>query len=172
MYKIGQALEQKISKAFQNLVVPTLGKSAPNTLGNFSQATSKLGLQSFNFGNKVFQFQSDLGQRLMQANRDMMQATGHGLNITSGFRSFQDQQRLVNQLGGGMPKPGVVAAPGSSLHNYGAAVDIGNWQEASPFLRKYGLINPIKGDEVHFRINNGLSESQMIKRFRSQGWYS
>lgn len=120
------------------------------------------GIGSFNIGGKTIQVQKDFGQRLVQANAEYFKNTGKNFNITSGFRSAADQQRIINQMGG-RPIPGRVAPVGKSLHNFGAAVDIANWQEAAPYLQRQGIVNPIAGDRVHFRSGQFKTESEARK---------
>jgi LAS superfamily LD-carboxypeptidase LdcB len=122
------------------------------------------GIGSFNIGGKTIQVQKDFGQRLVRANAEYFKNTGKHFNITSGYRSAADQQKIINQMGG-RPIPGRVAPVGKSLHNFGAAVDIANWQEAAPYLQRQGVINPIAGDRVHFRSGQFKTESELRKYY-------
>ena len=159
---IKQAQSSNLVKNIQE-VGHALSMNAPN-LGKLPTSTNAL--KAFNFGGKEFKFQDDLGSRLQRADAAMRNSLGRGLNITSGFRTAEEQQRLVNKIGGGKAIPGVVAPAGGSMHQYGAAVDIGNWQEAQPFLEQAGLINKLPKDPVHYTVNNGMSESAAIQKFR------
>src|SRR5262245_949679 len=56
---------------------------------------------------------------IIKLNR-LARQTGRTVTITSGFRTNAEQTRLYNQLA---PQGGVVAAPGTSPHEFGHAVD-------------------------------------------------
>ncbi|CAN5513021.1 hypothetical protein BH10CYA1_BH10CYA1_53190 [soil metagenome] len=98
------------------------------------------------------------GQALMAAKAD---AAAHGVDIqiNSAGRTFEEQTYLYNHRG----SPGIsntVARPGTSNHEHGDAVDIANYQQAKPFLLKYGFVHgdgngPISNDLVHFKFAGG-----------------
>ena len=79
--------------------------------------------------------------------QEYYEKTGKKLTFNSGFRSNEQQAALYASGNGGVP----VARPGSSLHNYGGAVDIQQAPELDQMglLKKYGLERPISGDPVH-----------------------
>lgn len=81
---------------------------------------------------------------------EYFQATGKKLQINSGFRSPEDQARLFKSM-----PPGMAAKPGSSLHNYGLAVDVQSAQanELSNLglLQKYGFVRPIPNEKWHMQ---------------------
>lgn len=74
--------------------------------------------------------------------------TGKKVNINSGFRSIEEQEKLYKQFG-----PGRAAKPGSSLHEYGLAVDINSDvlsdMEKMGLMRKYGFTRPVGGESWH-----------------------
>jgi peptidoglycan L-alanyl-D-glutamate endopeptidase CwlK len=57
---------------------------------------------------------------------------GIDLHITSGMRTFEEQQALYDQ---GRTKPGKIvtkAKPGTSFHNYGLAIDVIPFVDSKP----------------------------------------
>jgi hypothetical protein len=115
-------------------------------------------------------------------------AAAHGLTvrITSGNRSWAEQNELYAQ---GRTKPGprvTNARGGSSNHNYGIAVDVTIFRGAepvweSPHYAKLGAIGQRLGldwggawqsikDEPHFEIKVGRSVSQLRALVNASGW--
>jgi hypothetical protein len=91
----------------------------------------------------------------MQANLQNMAAeyyaaTGKKLQVNSGFRSPEDQARLFKTM-----PPGMAAKPGSSLHNFGLAVDVQSAQANElhnlGLLEKYGFVRPIPSEKWHMQ---------------------
>lgn len=78
------------------------------------------------------------------------QATGKKLQINSAFRSPEEQEKLFKSMPAGM-----AAKPGSSLHNFGLAVDVQSAQanELSNLglLEKYGFVRPIASEKWHMQ---------------------
>jgi len=88
----------------------------------------------------------DLADRLEQAKAAYLKQYGKPMPITSGFRTKEEQQRLFDQR---KSNPNLVAAPGTSLHETGNAVDIGTSVPES-FLNQFGIHRPLgKKDPVH-----------------------
>jgi hypothetical protein len=88
----------------------------------------------------------DLADRLEQAKAAYQKQFGKPLPITSGFRTKEEQQRLFDQR---KNNPNLVAAPGTSLHESGNAVDIGT-SVPEAFLNQFGIHRPLgKKDPVH-----------------------
>lgn len=79
--------------------------------------------------------------------KDYYEQTGKKLNINSGNRSNEEQSRLYKTL----PK-GMAAPPGSSLHNFGLALDVPTAQANElaklGLLDKYGLSRPLMNAKV------------------------
>jgi hypothetical protein len=74
--------------------------------------------------------------------------TGKSISVESAWRSAQEQQRLYNSL----PK-GRAAKPGSSLHEFGLALDISRNDAAElerlGLMKKYGFTRPIGQEPWH-----------------------
>lgn len=91
-----------------------------------------------------------LQSNLIAMSQDYYNATGKKLQFNSGYRSNEDQARLYKSL-----PPGQAARPGSSLHNYGLAVDVQSSQanelQKLGLLDKYGLSRPIKNEPWHMQ---------------------
>jgi len=101
---------------------------------------------------------------------------GLDIQISYGYRSLAKQDELY------IATSGPVAKPGSSWHNYGAAIDIliydRNLQKfdengasenyivkARNIFQKYGLINDIKNDGGHFYPQSfGKAPSAMVRK--------
>jgi hypothetical protein len=98
--------------------------------------------------------------RIIAAGQQYMQTTGRKLVINSAKRSKEDQQRLWDSTGGtGVQKNGMpVAAPGTSSHESGRAVDIEqgkNDRDAIFALNQQGLYQTVPRDPVHFQMRKG-----------------
>ena len=88
----------------------------------------------------------DLADRLEQAKAAYLKQYGKPMPITSGFRTKEEQQRLFDQR---KANPNLVAAPGTSLHETGNAVDIGTTVPEA-FLNQFGIHRPLgTKDPVH-----------------------
>lgn len=89
-----------------------------------------------------------LRQHLLGMAQEYGEATGKSIPINEGFRSYERQAELFRKYG-----PGRAARPGSSLHEFGLALDINtgvmNELEQMGLLRKYGFTRPIKGETWH-----------------------
>ncbi len=93
----------------------------------------------------------DAGQAFMRA-KAQASAAGVDIQVNSAGRTFEEQTRLFNELNGVSP----VAAPGTSNHESGAAIDIQNYDQAKPFLEANGFVHgdgngPIANDLWHFK---------------------
>lgn len=88
----------------------------------------------------------ELAARIDALREDYRQKYGKDFRISSGFRTREDQERLYAQRGS---NPNLVAAPGHSKHEHGAAVDIPEYIP-DDLLRAHGLHRPHgKKDPVH-----------------------
>lgn len=91
-----------------------------------------------------------MSQNLTNMANEYFQATGKKLQINSGFRSPEDQAKLFKSMPAGM-----AAKPGSSLHNYGLAVDVQSAQANElanlGLLEKYGFVRPIPNEKWHMQ---------------------
>lgn len=107
-------------------------------------------LQSVNVGGKNIQVAEPLAVLLQKVDADFYRATGKHLAINEAYRSDERQAQLyaAYQAGTG----GRAAPPGQSFHGKGLAVDVANWKEAEPYLRRYGLKNDLADDKNHFSL--------------------
>lgn len=87
----------------------------------------------------------DLQSNLTKAATEYKGLTGENVVVTSGKRSASEQEALYNT------KPGYAAAPGTSPHEKGMAVDVGskaaNYMESTGILEKHGLFRPMAAKE-------------------------
>jgi len=78
---------------------------------------------------------------------EYMSQTGKPMVMTSGYRSYEDQVRVKKEMGAR------AAAPGTSLHGYGIAIDADQHAldkaDSLGLMRKYGLTRPIGGEPWH-----------------------
>lgn len=87
-------------------------------------------------------------KKLKEMSVDYKSATGNDLQVNSAYRSLDEQAHLFKTL----PK-GKAAAPGSSMHNFGIALDIPSAQvnqlAQNGLLQKYGFNRPIPKEGWH-----------------------
>lgn len=99
----------------------------------------------------------------LNAARTEARAHGVEIKINSAGRTYEEQASLYARRG----TPGVsriVARPGTSNHEDGMAIDVANWEQAKPYLQKYGFVHgdgrgPIAGDLVHFKYVGGRNSN-------------
>lgn len=74
--------------------------------------------------------------------------TGKKVGVNDGFRSTEEQAALFQKFG-----PSKAARPGTSMHEFGLAVDINtknaNEMERMGLMRKYGFTRPVGGETWH-----------------------
>lgn len=91
-----------------------------------------------------------LDTRLAAAVRQLIAATQGRVRIVSGYRT-REQQAALYANRASSPYP--VAAPGTSAHERGDAVDLGgDLALARQLAPQFGLTNPTANDPVHFEL--------------------
>lgn len=92
----------------------------------------------------------EMQNTLVQMGQDYFDATGKKINFNSAYRSIEEQEKLYRSK-----PPGMAAKPGSSLHNFGMAVDIpsstANELDKLGLLDKYGFTRPIPNEKWHIQ---------------------
>lgn len=87
---------------------------------------------------------------LVKMAQEYYDATGKKINFNSAYRSMEEQEKLYRSK-----PPGMAAKPGSSLHNFGMAVDIpsgtANELDKLGLLDKYGFTRPIPNEKWHIQ---------------------
>jgi hypothetical protein len=87
-------------------------------------------------------------QNLMGMLEEYGSTTGKKVPITDGVRSSEDQERMFQKYG-----PGRAARPGTSMHEFGLAVDIDSKamteMEQLGLTRKYGFTRPVGREPWH-----------------------
>ena len=113
--------------------------SAPKYSTNATTNIKKI----FNFdkGNiNVDGLNSNVKANLSSLGQEYFDETGKRMQINSGYRSILDQEKLYRQ------NPKKAAKPGSSMHNYGYAIDLNsselNEADSMGLLNKYGFHRP------------------------------
>ena len=107
--------------------------------------------------------------RLMERLQDMGEYYGmENIVITSGYRSYADQERLYQKYLAG--KGNLAAKAGSSWHNWGGAVDIhSEFLEglSNAAFEEFGLIRTVEGEPWHVQIieTRGLKASKYGKEY-------
>lgn len=83
-------------------------------------------------------------------------ATGKRIQVNSAFRSMAEQEELYKTK-----PPGIAAKPGSSMHNYGFAIDISSGDANAlvqmGLMQKWGFERPIMPKETWHIAPKGLS---------------
>ncbi len=87
---------------------------------------------------------------LALANQDFQKDhPGQSIVVNEGYRSPDDQTAAYKAYLAGTG--GRAAPPGESAHGTGMALDIQNYKDALPYLKKYGFNEPLPGDDPgHF----------------------
>jgi hypothetical protein len=134
-------------------------KTRKNDPKEEAQKTKKMLPLSFLSGSggmgNFDELDSSFKDDVFSAAQEYYNLTGQPLLIISSKRSSARQKELWDARD---PKTGLyqgrpVAAPGSSLHETGQAVDIQNYSDKAAIaaLKKYGLVNNISNDKPHFQ---------------------
>jgi hypothetical protein len=100
----------------------------------------------------AFPGQAGMNMRLADLSQDFIQ-DNPGTYLSSGVRSTADQARLYADRAN---NPNPVAAPGTSRHERGLAVDIGGMNaDQRALLPQYGLAQPVANDPPHVELAGG-----------------
>lgn len=87
---------------------------------------------------------------------DVAEYYGIPVTITSGFRGWEEQQRLRDRYEAGQSKfP--ANEPGDSAHNYGLAWDSWvpeEWRPAWDYIRRYIGFEVLQHDWIHAQVPN------------------
>ena len=128
-----------------------LGLPAP---GASTATSSSAGLEGVN---------ADLATAVQKATAEYQSVTGKSATITSGVRDYEKQKKLYDDWIAGGKKGNPVAAPGTSRHETGMAVDINseaaNYMDQAGILKKYGLTRPVAGDAPHVELAGARSNN-------------
>lgn len=109
---------------------------------------------------------SGLNPAMLKNLRAMVQeygeATGKAVTITSGSRTSAQQQLLYNK------NPRKAAKPGTSLHEFGLAIDADSddldAMDKAGLMRKYGFMRPVGGEPWHMEAIGIQGNLQLAKR--------
>ena len=128
-----------------------LGLPAP---GASTATSSSAGLEGVN---------ADLATAVQKATAEYQSVTGKSATITSGVRDYEKQKKLYDDWIASGKKGNPVAAPGTSRHETGMAVDINseaaNYMDQAGILKKYGLTRPVAGDAPHVELAGARSNN-------------
>lgn len=99
-------------------------------------------------GVDLSQINPSMAANLTAMNNEYKEKAGKPFLITSGYRSIEKQAQLYREKG-----PKFAAPPGSSLHNFGVAVDVNspdaNAMASSGLLEKYNFTRPMGHEPWH-----------------------
>lgn len=114
-------------------------------------------IKEVSIGSSKVKVSSQIADKVSAADAEFYKATGKHLSINQSYRTYADQKAIRDRFGytsdsqpsgyNGLP---LAAPPGRSFHEKGLAIDVTNWKEAEPYLRKYGLLNEPADDRGHF----------------------
>jgi LAS superfamily LD-carboxypeptidase LdcB len=90
--------------------------------------------------------------------RDAADAAGVSLGVTSSYRSYKEQVALAAEKGL-YSQGGWAAAPGTSNHGWGVAVDLEVDAAGLAWLRengaRYGFVEPVPREPWHWEFRPG-----------------
>lgn len=96
--------------------------------------------------------------------------TGKKLQVNTAYRSFKEQEALYKKYG-----PGRAARPGSSLHEYGLALDVQSADleqlEKLGLLRKYGFTRPLGSEPWHIEPA-GIHDNAVRQKSKTDHGYA
>ena len=97
--------------------------------------------------------------------------TGKSLTLNQGFRSYAEQARLYKESKGS----GKAARPGTSLHEFGLALDVQSTDlealEKMGLLRKYGFTRPLGSETWHIE-SAGIHNNAVRQRAKQDHAYA
>lgn len=155
--KLQQMLEAD-GVVFSSDLSMSVNGSNISSIGSLQEARDKP-LTTVKIGGQDIQGKDFFVDAIAQADAEFFAATGQHIKINQDYRSTADQQAIRDRFGytsntqaSGSGGLALAAQPGHSWHNHGMAVDVSNWQDAQPYLEKYGIVNGLKGDMGHFSV--------------------
>ena len=141
----GQELSGVSETDTKNLTHMKMPKVASGSL-----ADGKEGMKYIKFAKKEIDISGlnpALFKNLMMMAQEYGEATGKSVMVTSGYRSYAQQAAEYKA------NPKGAAKPGTSLHEFGLAIDIDQRDlaklEEMGLMRKYGFTRPIGGEPWH-----------------------
>lgn len=157
------------------------------TRTNLQARTEEIPRMDATSERRLAQINPQLANRIRRTAADL-RAQGINVMVTSGFRSFAEQNELYAQ---GRTKPGNIvtnARGGQSLHNYGLAADLvpldsrgqPNWNVPNSTWQTIGAAGKRQGlewggdwtgfvDRPHFQMTAGRSTSSLLAQYNQNG---
>jgi len=149
-----------------NSISPTKPKVDMGPLGSGDRADGYMVLQK---GVSLDNLNPTLLERLRGMVQEYGEKTGKSVVITDGFRSREQQESLYKAY------PDKAAKPGTSLHEFGLAVDIDpkamNEMDELGLMRKYGFTRPVGGEPWHAEaagIQSNIARAKQDSLFAEQ----
>lgn len=143
--------------------------SIPMASGALADASKGLAGAIIGKGVDLDNMNPTVRQSFMAMLAEYNESTGKKVRVTDGHRDRNKQARLYASLPAGQ-----AAKPGSSLHEFGAALDVSsedaNTLEKLGLLRKYGFTRPVGGEPWHLEpagIQGQLDKAKKDPNFLS-----
>lgn len=147
-----------LASVFASFGLQAMACEMPSSAGRedlYGHTSARSGIDGLNAG-----FRDSVAAMLDAARAEL----GGDMQIYSGYRSVEHQQRLWDQGAAKYPDPAErrkwIAPPGNSMHNYGLAVDlrwngsrieygspISNWMSEN--MSRFGLTRPLSNEGWH-----------------------
>lgn len=155
-----------LSTGFKNLtkILPTPAGGAPAGGGGGAAPAGGGGAPAGGVGGALTGkstsgLNPDFVSKLSKAATEYQLQTGKSVEIVSGLRTAEQQQKLYEDYVSGKSRfP--AAPPGRSRHESGSAVDVplatANALDRMGLLSKYGLSRPVPGDPIHIQGASGF----------------
>jgi hypothetical protein len=143
-------LFQQMKKQYPNATDQEIRDSLTGDLSTSGNGSPTGKIVSVNIGTRPVKVDASISDKLASADADFFAATGKHIQVNQDLRTSAQQQALYDKFKSG--KGGRAAPPGKSFHEKGLAVDVTNWKDAMPYLKKYGFQNPLADDKGHFSV--------------------
>lgn len=136
----------------------------------YSGSTTLEGIATKLPKEKIYNLDPNVRELFTGMAKEYNALTGKTIPVTEAFRSFKDQQALYSK------NPNKAAKPGTSLHEYGLAIDIDSETadelDKLGLMRKYGFTRPIGKETWHLEpigvsMNPTLAKKDELFRFNA-----
>lgn len=142
---------------FQMSPAPPSGRGLSGTREQFAAGVHGEAARALHIkGASLEGLHPEMMVRLKAMSEEYHKITGKTINVSDGFRTYQQQTELKQRKGQ------LAAPPGRSMHGYGLAVDMDtNTAEDLAhrgLFTKYGLTRPISNEPWHVELTGGRAQ--------------
>jgi hypothetical protein len=165
--------ESKVEKIDYNMkqVPPVPGRTSSTSLSPDDHKASDLFMFNDVKEDSFADLEPNTLSNLKAMAAEYFDTYGKKIQINSAFRSFEDQEKMKKKYGAN------AAAPGSSMHEYGLAVDMetkdANGAIKAGLFKKYGFNRPVPGETWHVEPKGidraGIREAGLLARKAETG---